>query len=91
MTPKEKAFFLLSEMNNATVTLESFKKASYYGQQELKRKCLIAVAEILKSSPRYPSNVDWDDAGATHQYFYEAQREEATMFWQEVKTEIENL
>jgi hypothetical protein len=75
MTPKEKAFFLLSEMNNAPVTLESFKKASYYGQQELKRKCLIVVNEILKVTEK--EIIHCSDTT----FFY----------WQQVKTEIENL
>ena len=76
MTPKEKAFFLLSEMNNATVTMESFKKASYYGQQELKRKCLIAVDLRLE---------------AYFEYYDIIYGEGSFQYWQEVKTEIENL
>jgi hypothetical protein len=59
---------------------------------KLSKQCaLVAVNEILSSEPRYPSNVDWDDAGGTHQYYYEAQREEANKFWQEVEQEIEKL
>jgi hypothetical protein len=77
MTPKEKAFFLLSEMNNAQVTLESFKKASYYGQQELKRKCLFVISEILKYQPYDIYTIEQCDN--VHKY------------WQQVKTEIENL
>jgi len=52
---------------------------------------LIAVDEIIKAEPRSPSNVDWDDCGAAHQYYYEAQREEADIFWNEVKEEIQKL
>jgi hypothetical protein len=52
---------------------------------------LIAVDEIINSEPRNPSNVDWDDCGGTHEYYYEAQREEADKYWREVKQEIENL
>jgi hypothetical protein len=56
-----------------------------------KELALKAVDEIINSSPRYPSNVDWDECGATHQYYYEEQREEALKYWQEVKEEIEKL
>jgi hypothetical protein len=56
-----------------------------------KEYALIAVDQILESEPRWPSNVDWDDCGATHQYYYEAQTEEADNYWQEVKKEIEKL
>ena len=79
MTPKEKAFFLLSEMNNATVTLESFKKASYYGQQELKRKCLVVVNGIIASTPHIDCKKSYKLAESNLKY------------WQQVKTEIENL
>ena len=47
--------------------------------------------EILKSEPSYPSNVDWDDCGAAHQYWYEAQKEEALEFWNDVKSELQSL
>lgn len=56
-----------------------------------KQCALIAVDEILESQPRYPSEVDWDDCGATQVYYYQAQREEAKQYWQEVKEEINKL
>jgi hypothetical protein len=49
------------------------------------------VNEIIATHPRYPSDVDWDDVGATHQYFYEAQREEADAFWLSVKSELQSF
>lgn len=52
---------------------------------------LIAVNEIIESEPRYPSDVDWDDCGGTHQYYYEEQREEAKKYWEEVIKEIKKL
>jgi hypothetical protein len=86
MTPKENAeelydkFFDYAE-NNGFLT-----------QHNNTKKCaLIAVDVILKSEPRSPSDVDWDDVGGTHQYYYEAQREEADKYWQQVKKEIEEL
>lgn len=79
MTPKEKAFELSMKFENL-------------GETDNAKQCaLIAVDEILNAEPRCPSDVDWDDVGGTHQYYYEAQREESKKFWQEVKQEIENL
>jgi hypothetical protein len=51
----------------------------------------IACQHIIESEPTSPSNVDWDDVGGTHQYYYEAQKEEALKFWQQVKNEIQLL
>ena len=81
MTPKEKAVQLVAK----------FYKYNHIGNSHAKQCALIAVDEILESSPRYPSNVDWDDCGGTHQYYYEAEREEAEKFWEEVKQEIINI
>ena len=80
MTPKEKAEDLVDKYYN------------YVGSILEQKECaLIAVYEMLKSEPRYPNNVDWDGAVPTHQYYYEAQREEAARYWLEVKQEIEKL
>ena len=80
MTPKEKAAELVDKFTQTN------------GNGFFAKECaLIAVDEIISTQPRYPSNVDWDDVGATHQYFYEAQHEEALNYWQEVKQEIEKL
>jgi hypothetical protein len=87
MTPKEKADELCKKMlyqiewNAQPSTVKGVTKQC----------ALIAVDEIINSEPRYPSNVDWDDCGATHQYYYEAQMEEALNYWKEVKQEIQNL
>jgi hypothetical protein len=56
-----------------------------------KQYALIAVDEILNSRPLEPNDADWDDCGATHKYWYDAQKEEALKFWQEVKQEIKKL
>jgi hypothetical protein len=80
MTPKEKAEELVDKFTQTN------------GNSFFAKECaLIAVDEILKSEPRSPSDVDWDDVGGTHQYYYEAQREEADKYWQQVKKEIEEL
>lgn len=81
MTPKEKAKDLY--VKYAVMWHSSTK--------DVKKCMLIAVEEIINSNPRYPNNVDWDDAGGTHAYYYEAQFEEAEKYWEEVKEEIEKL
>ncbi len=89
ITPKEKAKELANKfLRTYKVSLyPPFTKAS----DEAKECALIAVDEILDARPLDPNYVDWDDCGAAHQYWYEAQKEEALEFWQEVKTEIEKL
>ena len=80
MTPKEKAKELVDKFTQTN------------GNNFFAKECaLIAVDEIIKSSPRHPNDVDWDDVGGTHQYYYEAQHEEALNYWQEVKEELEKL
>lgn len=83
MTPKEKAQELVDKFYYSCFDCDCYNIA--------KKSALVAVDEIIKSEPRYPSDVDWDDVGATHQYYYEAQREDADKFWEEVKQEIEKL
>ena len=81
MTPKEKAFSLYFKFIRDVIA----------DDQKAKQCAIIALDEIIKSEPRYPNDVDWDDVGATHQYYYEAQHEEALNYWQQVKQEIEKL
>ena len=81
MTPKEKAFSLYFKFIRDVIA----------DDQKAKQCALIALDEIIKSEPRYPNDVDWDDVGATHQYYYEAQHEEALNYWKQVKQEIEKL
>jgi hypothetical protein len=59
--------------------------------QEAKQCALIEVDEILNAGPLDPNYVDWDDCGATHQYWYEAQKEEANEFWNNVKSELQSF
>ena len=81
MTPKEKAFSLYFKFIRDVIA----------DDQKAKQCAIIALDEIIKSEPRYPNDVDWDDVGATHQYYYEAQHEEALNYWKQVKQEIELL
>lgn len=92
MTPKEKADYLINKYRNIDIEIGG----QYDGYANMKihdaKECaLITVDAILDSGPRYPNNVDWDDVGGAHQYYYEAQREEADKWWKEVKQEIEKL
>lgn len=86
LTPKEKARELYDKYLD-----EAIEADAYFLESNAKRCAKIAVDEIIESSPRYPSNVDWDECGGTHQYYYEAQRIEAEIFWNVVKLEIEKL
>ena len=81
MTPKEKAFSLYFKFIRDVIA----------DDQKAKQCAIIAVDDIIESGPRYPNDVDWDDVGATHQYYYEAQHEEALNYWKQVKQEIELL
>jgi hypothetical protein len=86
MSPKEKA----KELFNKYWDLLLFHNVSH--RKLFTKECaLIAVDEILNSRPLEPNDADWDDCGATHKYWYDAQKEEALKFWQEVKQEIEKL
>jgi hypothetical protein len=94
MTPKEKALSLIESMSFSKSRQMNYANGEMVGipQNLYAKQCaLIAVDEIIKSEPRYPSNVDWDDVGGTHKYYYEAQIDEAKNYWQEVKQEIELL
>lgn len=87
MTPKQKAKYLLEDFINA----DSLDAESYISKDVGKQCALICVEEILTSVPLEPSNVNWDDCGAEYRYWYIAQREEANLFWNKVKAEIEKL
>ena len=89
MTPKEKAEELFT---NYRFLLSIPNAPLGESKDDIAKQCaIIVVDEILESQPRYPSEVDWDDCGATHEYYGVAQREEAEKFWQEVKQEINKL
>jgi hypothetical protein len=90
MTPKEKAKELVDNFIDKMFYLRDGYNASEVFATA-KQCALIAVDEILNARPLDPNYVDWDDCGAAHQYWYEAQKEEALEFWQEVKQEIINL
>ena len=82
MNAREKASELIVDFQLKCKTLD---------YQEAKQCALIAVDEILNAGPLDPNYVDWDDCGATHQYWYEAQKEEANEFWNNVKSELQSF
>jgi hypothetical protein len=103
MTPQEKAKELFDKFYNyadSNYGASEFEK-NWHGnvlagerkvRKESAKQCVLtAVDEIINSRPLEPNNVDWDDCGATHKYWYDTQKEEALKFWQEVKQEIEKL
>jgi hypothetical protein len=89
MTAKQKAEELIGKFTKLEIEIggqhDGYLRMKIH---EAKDCALILVDEIIATQPRYPSDVDWDDVGATHQYFYEAQREEADAFWLSVKSEL---
>jgi hypothetical protein len=84
--PKEKADELVLRylrINNNT--------KEWFNLHIAKKCALIAVDEIINSSPLEPNFADWDDCGGEHRYWYDAQKTQAFHYWQEVKKEIEKL
>jgi hypothetical protein len=73
MTPKEKAMELVEAM------AFSCRECDY--ESKAKQCALIAVEEIINSSPLEPA----------HPYDYVIAEREAMEFWQEVKNEINKL
>ena len=85
MTPKEKAnqlvdnYWLMDKINPSL------------SKEQAKQCALIAVDEIINSSPSEPNFADWDDCGGVDRYYHDAQKTHALHFWKEVKKELENL
>jgi|688.fasta_scaffold08291_23 hypothetical protein len=90
MTPKEKAYELISKFVGISLSQVN-DLVDGIRIRLAKESALIAVEEILSARPLDPNHVDWDDCGATHQYWYEAQKDEALEFWNNVKSELQSL
>ena len=79
--PKQKAKELLDKMNNQIITIEEWGKSSTYAKNDLKRKVLIAVDELINCTPSvdiYPFN-------------FQKIQPKVKEYWKEVKQEIELL
>ena len=90
MTPKEKANELMSKFVGISLSQVN-ELVDGIRIRLAKESALIAVEEIINSRPLDPNYVDWDDCGAAHQYWYQAQKEEALEFWNDVKSELQSL
>ena len=92
MTPVEKAEELIKKFSERRKILTETKGwVEYINSSMAKTHALVAVDEILNSSPLEPNFADWDDCGGEFRYWYDAQKTHAFYFWKEVKQEIEKL
>ena len=92
MTAKEKAEELIKKFSERRKILTETKGwVEYINSSMAKTHALVAVDEILNSSPLEPNFADWDDCGGEFRYWYDAQKTHAFYFWKEVKQEIEKL
>jgi hypothetical protein len=82
MNAREKASELIVDFQLKCKTLD---------YQEAKQCALIAVEEILHCEATEPSNTDWDDCGATAQYYWPQKKVDAGKFWGDVKSELQSL
>ena len=90
--PKEKAEELIKKFSERRKILTETKGwVEYINSSMAKTHALVAVDEILNSSPLEPNFADWDDCGGEFRYWYDAQKTHAFHFWKEVKQEIEKL
>ena len=88
MTQKEKAVELVTKY------WEYLRADLMYAEdskEDAIQCALIAVDEILQCAATEPSDTDWDDCGATAQYYWPQKKEDAGKFWGEVKQELEKL
>ena len=91
-SPKEKAEELIKKFSERRKILTETKGwVEYINSSMAKTHALVAVDEILNSSPLEPNFADWDDCGGEFRYWYDAQKTHAFYFWKEVKQEIEKL
>lgn len=89
---KEKAEELIKKFSERRKILTETKGwVEYINSSMAKTHALVAVDEILNSSPLEPNFADWDDCGGEFRYWYDAQKTHAFYFWKEVKQEIEKL
>ena len=89
MTPKEKAEELVFKFK-PFVQFKMGVEPSYVTRMA-KECALIAVDEIILSAPFEPADTDWDEAGASAQYWYPQKLEDSAKWWGQVKQEIEKL
>ena len=83
---KELIHYYIKELLSAKYSINGFVI------NDLAKQCaLIAVEEILHCESTEPSDTDWDDCGATAQYYYPQKKVDAGKFWGDVKSELQSL
>ena len=87
MTPKEKAIELFDKMMYEIM----YNCQPTLSEMVAKQCALISVDEIILSAPFEPADTDWDETGASAQYWYPQKLEDSAKWWAEVKQEIEKL
>jgi len=87
MRPEEKAIELIEKY----YLLFSIELENTIDYREAIQCALKAVDEIIKSDPRLPNDVNWNDVGRDYNYYHLAQREEALEFWKQVKQELKRI
>jgi hypothetical protein len=91
LSPKQKANELIS-LHSLTILSEVGNYLTMDEVKQLAKQCaLIAVNEILLSSPFEPVDTDWDEAGGSALYWYPQKLKDSAKWWSEVKQEIEKL
>ena len=92
MTPKEKARDLIYKFSTPIKVFDYLEGwVIHVDSSKAKGHALVAVDEILNSSPLEPNFADWDDCGGEFRYWYDAQKTQALHFWKAVKQELEKL
>lgn len=91
MTPKEKAEELINKHRIILIQSDTDAGEEILCTTIAKQCALIAVDEIILSAPFEPVDTDWDEAGASAQYWYPQKLEDSAKWWAEVKQEIEKL
>jgi hypothetical protein len=93
MTPKEKAKELFDKFYQPIFDIDFGINILHFEKRyEVAKQCaLIAVNEILLSSPFEPVDTDWDEAGGSALYWYPQKLKDSAKWWDEVKQEIEEL
>ena len=91
MNAKEKADELIDKMYyiGRYDDKEDYNPAMAWARA--KQCALIAVEEILKCESTEPSDTDWDDCGATAQYYWPQKKVDAGKFWGDVKSDLQSL
>ena len=87
MNAKEKAQEIFNKMYQVNDVMGNYPMCF----DTAKQCALMAVEEILHCEATEPSDTDWDDCGATAQYYWPQKKVDAGKFWGDVKSELQSL